>query len=241
MMEIKDPKLAEQVKAWEADHKRTKRMERRYTPADLPEELQNRMNFEDPKKPKMIGYAAVFNQRAEIWPGFWEQISPGAFRNAIAGDDVRALLNHDPNFVLGRTQAGTLQLSEDDHGLKYEIMLPDTSYAKDLQVSVKLRNITQSSFGFNIIDEDVQHDKTSVTRTIKDVKLFDVSPVTFPAYPSTEVHVRMIAGENEMAYLFEDSGQVIVGPLQADQPVVEELSMEEFSQRIEDLRKRVIR
>jgi HK97 family phage prohead protease len=203
-MEIKDPKLAEQVTAWQADHKRKSTgIDRRYA------DLELRMDF-DSKNPRIIGYAAVFNKRAEIWPGFFEKVAPGAFANAIKKDDVRALLNHDPNYVLGRNTAETLFLSEDEKGLRYEIIPPDTSWAKDLQISIKRKDINQSSFGFNIVDEDIQHDKNSVTRTIKDVRLFDVSPVTYPAYPSTEVHVRMIAGEQEVAYLFEDSGKVIV-------------------------------
>jgi HK97 family phage prohead protease len=214
MMEIKDPKLAEQVAAWQGQHKRVSgKIERRYITPEQ-QELQTRMDFDDPKKPRMVGYAAVFNQRTELWPGFYETVAPGAFANAIQNDDVRALLNHDPNYVLGRKSAGTLTLSEDSHGLRYEIMLPDTTYAKDLQVSVKLKNITQSSFGFNIIDEDVKHDKDSVTRTIKDVKLFDVSPVTYPAYQGTEVHVRMIAGEQEIRPIssgVEPGGEGAVG------------------------------
>jgi HK97 family phage prohead protease len=201
---IRDPKLAEQVTAWQADHKRKSTgIDRRYA------DLELRMDF-DSKNPRIIGYAAVFNKRAEIWPGFFEKVAPGAFANAIKKDDVRALLNHDPNYVLGRNTAETLFLSEDEKGLRYEIIPPDTSWAKDLQISIKRKDINQSSFGFNIVDEDIQHDKNSVTRTIKDVRLFDVSPVTYPAYPSTEVHVRMIAGEQEVAYLFEDSGKVIV-------------------------------
>jgi hypothetical protein len=193
------------------------------------------MDFET-KIPKMIGYAAVFNTKTEIWPGFFEQISPGAFKNAIQNDDVRALWNHDPNYVLGRNTAQTLFLSEDSVGLRYEIIPPDTSWAKDLQVTIKRKDVNQSSFGFNIVDESVKHDKDSVTRTIKDVKLFDVSPVTYPAYPTTEVHVRMMTGEQEIAYLFEDSGQVIVQALEADQPAVVGLSDEELFKQFEALK-----
>lgn len=216
--EIKDPKLAEQVTQWQAQHKRVAgKVERRFITPQT-QELQTRMDFDDPKRPRMIGYAAVFNTITEIWPGLREQVQPGAFANAIQNDDIRALLNHDPNYVLGRNRAGTLTLSEDTRGLRYEILMPDVTYARDLQVSVKLGNITQSSFGFNIVDENVERQKGGMLRTIKDVKLFDVSPVTYPAYPTTEVHVRMIAGESEIAYLFEDSGGVIVEPIAAEMP-----------------------
>src|SRR5687768_5826990 len=75
------------------------------------------------------GYAAVFNQETVIGGGMWgfrEQIAPGAFDTAIENDDVRALFNHDPNYVLGRTVSGTLKLSADKKGLRYDVDLPDT-------------------------------------------------------------------------------------------------------------------
>lgn len=214
-MEIKDPKLAEQIEAWRAEHKRNG-IERRYVSDEV------RLDFAS-KQPVIVGYAAVFNQRTQLWPGFYEEIAPGAFRNAIPRDDVRALINHDPNLLLGRTKAGTLTLTEDDKGLRYEINPPDTSYSKDLQVSLKRKDINQSSFGFNIVKYEERKDEKTGERTVtlQDVKLFDVSPVTFPAYPGTEAHVRMIAGENEVAYLYEDSGEVIVRAIEKPPPVVE--------------------
>lgn len=208
-MEIKDPKLAEQVAAWQAQHKRNG-VERRYHCEEV------RVDFEN-KTPMITGYAAVFNQRTQLWRGFYEQVAPGAFTNSIGKDDVRGLINHDPNLLLGRTKAGTLTLSEDERGLKYSIVPPDTSYARDLTVSLKRKDITQSSFGFNIVKHSEKRDEKTgdVTVTLEEVKLFDVSPVTFPAYPGTEAHVRMIAGENEIAYLYEDSGEVIVRATEA--------------------------
>jgi uncharacterized protein len=235
-MEIKDSKLAEQIAAWESSRKAgSNRMERRYVSAEL------RMDFD--KGPRMIGYAAVFNKPAVIWPGFREQVSPGAFAKTIKNDDVRALLNHDPNFVLGRTSAETLTLSEDAHGLRYEIVLPDTSYARDLQISVKRKDISQSSFGFNVIERNVKEDekKGEMLVTLREVKLFDVSPVTFPAYESTEVHVRMIAGEKEIAYLFEDSGEVIVQPIEANDPPAAVLSDEELFREFEGIMGKVFK
>jgi uncharacterized protein len=203
-MEPKDPKLAEEIRAFREAHK-VGGIERRYVCEDV------RLDFEN-KQPRIIGYAAVFGQRTKLWDGFYEEVAPGAFRNAIPRDDVRALINHDPNLLLGRTKAGTLTLSEDDHGLRYEINPPDTSYSKDLQVSLKRKDINQSSFGFNIVEYDERRDKETGDRTVtlKEVRLFDVSPVTFPAYPGTEAHVRMAVGENEIAYLYEDSGEVII-------------------------------
>jgi len=230
-MEIKDPKLAEQVAAWTAEHKRASAgLQRRYLEAEM------RLDF-DQKAPKMVGYAAVFNQRAEIWPGFWEQIEPGAFTKTIQNDDVRALWNHDANYVLGRTKSQTLTLSEDERGLKYEIIPPDTTWARDLMTLIKRRDVSQSSFGFNIVERRVKNDKESheTTVTLTEVKLFDVSPVTFPAYSKTEVHVRMIEGEQETAYLFEDSGQVIVVPGDGPEP----RSDFDFFKELESLQKRV--
>jgi uncharacterized protein len=216
-MEIKDPKLKEQVNEWKEQHKRgVNSIERRY----VCEEVRADFNSGNPL---IVGYAAVFNQRTQLWRGLFEQVAPGAFAKSIEKDDVRGLINHDPNLLLARTKAGTMTLSEDAHGLKYEIIPPDTSYAKDLTVSLKRKDITQSSFGFNIVKyEEARDEKTGdVTITLQEVKLFDVSPVTFPAYPGTEAHVRMIAGENEIAYLFEDSGQVIVRATKEPPPVEE--------------------
>jgi HK97 family phage prohead protease len=139
--------------------------------------------------------------------------------------------NHDANYVLGRTKSETLTLSEDERGLKYEIIPPDTTWARDLMTLIKRRDVSQSSFGFNIVERRVKNDKESheTTVTLTEVKLFDVSPVTFPAYSNTEVHVRMIAGEMETAYLFEDSGEVVVVPVaEAKAPGVEPTDEELF-------------
>lgn len=140
---------------------------------------------------KMItGHAAVFNQDSEEIFGFVERIAPGAFATAIGRDDVRALWNHDANYVLGRNTAKTLRLSEDDVGLKIEIDPPDTQWARDLLVSIDRGDVTQMSFGFRTIT-DKWHTENSLTiRTLIEVELFDVSPVTFPAYPQTDVGLR---------------------------------------------------
>jgi uncharacterized protein len=157
---------------------------------------QVRMNF-DSGPPKIIGYAAVFNNETELWPGFMEQVKPGAFARSIKDDDVRALWNHNPDFVLGRNKSETLRLWEDSKGLAYEALPPDTSIGRDVTVLIKRGDVNQSSFGFNIVEQSLKYDKEKdiVHRTLTEVKLFDVSPVTFPAYSSTEVHVRM--NENE--------------------------------------------
>lgn len=144
-------------------------------------------------RPIISGYAAVFGQVSEDLGGFREVIETGAFSEAILNDDVRALFNHDPNVVLGRTPK-TLRLSEDENGLYYEIDPPDTQAARDLLVSLRRGDISQSSFGFTVTSQ--QWDGASqdyVVRRVKGVRLFDVSPVTFPAYPTTSAEARAMA------------------------------------------------
>jgi HK97 family phage prohead protease len=141
--------------------------------------------------PCIVGHAAVFNTPAQITRSFTEQIAPGAFKDSIGTDDVRALFNHDPNFVLGRNKAGTLRLAEDDKGLAIEIDPPDTQWARDLMVSIKRGDISQMSFGFVAEGQSWDEDEEgNVARTLNKVRLFDVSPVTYPAYNSTDVAVR---------------------------------------------------
>ena len=115
--------------------------------------------------------------------GFKEIIAPGAFDDVL-GDDVRALINHDGNLILARTTSGTLQLSTDEMGLRYEFTIPETSYGKDLAVSMERGDITQSSFAFTVSDDSWETIDGEDVRTITKVaRLFDVSPVTYPAYP----------------------------------------------------------
>lgn len=138
------------------------------------------------------GHAAVFNQLSEDLGGFREQIAPGAFANTIKNRDVRALLNHNSDMVLGRLGAGTLRLAEDDNGLSIEIDPPDTTYANDLLVSMKRGDINQMSFGFLTISDSWNKVDGEWVRTLLEVDLFEVSPVTFPAYPQTSVSARSL-------------------------------------------------
>lgn len=148
---------------------------------------------EDGKK-KIIGHAAVFNMLSEDLGGYREQIAPGAFKEAIGRDDVRAVFNHDPNIVLGRNGAGTLKMYEDSRGLAVEIDPPETQLVRDMVLAPMERgDITQMSFAFSILPngQDWAKDENGIViRTIKRVKLFDVSPVTYPAYPQTDVGLR---------------------------------------------------
>jgi len=143
-------------------------------------------------KPRLSGYAAVFGDVTEIAGLFKERIAPGAFADAAKRDDVRALFNHDANFVIGRTAAGTLRLVEDERGLRYDVDPPDTQWARDLMVSVQRGDVNQSSFAFEVTEEEWDYGTRGEMplRTIKAVKLYDVSPVTYPAYASTTVSAR---------------------------------------------------
>lgn len=145
------------------------------------------------EKQKIVGYGARFNDLSEVLFFFREKIAPGAFKEALQKSDVRALINHDPNYVLGRSKSGTLNLFEDEMGLRYEIDPPETSFAKDLLISINRGDINQSSFAFTVSQDGEEWDETGdiPVRTIhKFDEIFDVSPVTYPAYSSTSVGVR---------------------------------------------------
>ena len=145
--------------------------------------------------PRIAGHAALFDSVSEDLGGFRERIRPGAFAASLAADDVRALFNHDPNVILGRNRAGTLRLTEDERGLGIEIDPPDTQAARDLMVSIARGDVSQMSFGFSVGPGGQTWEKDAqggVLRTLTAVRLFDVSPVVFPAYPDTAVAVRAL-------------------------------------------------
>ena len=142
------------------------------------------------------GYAAVWNEEAEIgW--FREEMVRGAFLDSIKEDDQRALIDHDTGLVIGRRSAGTLRLKEDDKGLKVEMDLPDTSYARDLYASVERGDIDGMSIGFEVVEEEHirpgdhgdEKRELDLWRVTK-AKLMEVSAVTFPAYEGTSVSTR---------------------------------------------------
>lgn len=139
------------------------------------------------------GHAAVFDSWSETLGGifpFKEKVRKGAFAESIGRDDIRALFNHDPNYVLGRNRAGTLELVEDNVGLRVRITPPDTSWARDITTSIRRGDISQMSIGFVVEDDEWSSSDGIDTRELKKVRLFDVSPVTFPAYTATDVGVR---------------------------------------------------
>ena len=155
------------------------------------------LRVEEGDKPVIAGHAAVFESLSDDLGNFREKIARGAFADSIARDDVRALFNHDPSVVLGRNRAGTLSIAEDERGLAIRIEPPDTQGARDLLVSIARGDISQMSFGFRTITDEWAQVEGETIRTLKKVRLFDVSPVTFPAYPQTDVALRSMEAWQE--------------------------------------------
>ena len=168
------------------------RAERRVINAD---EVELRVVGGDGEPKKITGYAARFKKDSLDLGGFVEQIAPGAFANALKNSDVRALKNHDPNLILGRSTNGTLSLNENTIGLKFEVEPPDTATGRDTLAEVKRGDITGASFSFIVApggDSWSQKDGRAM-RVINEVEeLFDVGPVTYPAYPDTAVATRSL-------------------------------------------------
>lgn len=171
------------------------RYERRLDAADF----QVRSEADD--QPVIVeGYAAKFDEWTVLWnysdQEVREIIRPGAFQNAIAEkQDVRALIDHNPSLLLGRTQSGTLELSEDEIGLSFRLTLAKTQVAQDLAENLRLGNLSQCSFAFaprsngEIVTTHQDGQKIITEVELVDVDLFDVSIVTYPAYPNTTVSV----------------------------------------------------
>lgn len=141
--------------------------------------------------PVIEGYFAVFNSDYEIFPGAVEQVAPEAF-NSTLGGDIRALCDHDTRLVLGRTAAGTLTLRVDEHGLWGSIKINEhDSDAMNLYARVQRGDVTQCSFGFDILDEEYRENPDGTCLwIIRDVFLYEVSVCTFPAYAETSVEAR---------------------------------------------------
>ncbi len=141
----------------------------------------------------LVGHAARFNRWSVDLGGFREKIAPGAFSSTIADDDVVGLFNHNPSQVIGRTSADTLELKETSRGLQATYHLPDTQLGRDLFTSVQRGDIIGQSFGFVTMADEWKHDEKGnkpSERTLTEVRLLDVSPVTYPAYPDTDVATR---------------------------------------------------
>lgn len=186
-----DQRLAVCYSLWEQDKKE-----------DIPTNMETRViNLEDvdlrvegDDSPLITGYAAKFNRFSEDLGGFKEKIHPKAFDEALKDSDVRALKNHDPNLILGRTTSGTLKLNTNTVGLRFEIDPPNTSTGKDMIEEIRRKDITGCSFAFTTAEDDWKYkDDGTIERTIvKVARLYDVGPVTYPAYPDTTVAARSL-------------------------------------------------
>lgn len=154
-------------------------------------QITNFETREDGEAPHIAGHFAVFDSVYEIWPGMSESIAPGAFSGTLSGD-IRALTNHDSTLVLGRTAAGTLELREDNAGLWADITInPNDTDAMNTWQRVKRGDVTQCSIGFDIIREEAETRPDGSTHwTILEVKLWEVSVCTFPAYEQTNISAR---------------------------------------------------
>lgn len=160
-----------------------------------------------PDKPNTVGgYAARFNSNSVSMGRFVERIAHGAFTETLKNEDVRALWNHDTAKPLGRTSNQTLRLFEDGTGLGCEIDLPDTSWGQDAAKAIARRDVTGMSFGFDILDDHFERGKDGEPhiRTILKVKLYEVSPVTFPAYEATSIGQRDLTSVLDELDAFEE-------------------------------------
>jgi uncharacterized protein len=163
--------------------------------ADLRLELR-----EDDIRPRIVGYAAVFDSLSEDLGGFRERVRVGAFTRSLRdGADVRALVDHNPSEILGRVKSHTLTLRPTARGLLAYIDPPNTTRARDLMESIRRGDVDGMSFGFKTVADEWHSEDGVEVRDLTDVDLFDVSVVTFPAYPATEVGLRSLAAYRDRA------------------------------------------
>jgi hypothetical protein len=154
--------------------------ERRYTPTEFEVRTEGSNLI-------LEGYALKWDARSGNLGGFKERVAEGATTKTIQEGDIRALFNHDPSLILGRNKAGTLEVSNDSTGTHYRIT-GDTrqSYVQDLAIAMERGDVTQSSFAFRVVGPDGQEwsedEDGFPLRTLREIQLFDVSPVTYPAY-----------------------------------------------------------
>ena len=146
---------------------------------------------EDSNDMVLEGYFVKFNSETEIFEGYFEKIAPQAIKD-LNGADIRALFNHDSSMVLGRTVNDTLKLVKDDVGLKGTIKInQEDPEAVAVYARVKRGDISGCSFGFYVTSNEIEkRSDGTVLDTITGLELIEVSTVTFPAYPQTEINAR---------------------------------------------------
>lgn len=182
------------------------------------------------------GYFAVFNQETQLFPGGYEVIVPGAFDDTL-GNDIRALINHETSMVLGRNKPGSLELKTDSHGLWGRIKInPNDTDAMNLYERVKRGDVDQCSFGFNILDEDVDFRADGTVKwTIRKVDLHEVSVVTFPAYEATGVQARKKHFENHPRQLEARKKALRERVQSVHRSIKKDKSLSEMKKRLDNL------
>jgi len=185
---------------------------------------------------KMSGYAAKYNKKSVDFGGWTESIAAGAFDDCVKDADVRALKNHDPNLLLGRTTSGTLRLDANKRGLKWDADVPDTTTGRDTVEEIRRKDITGCSFAFTVDQDEWANypDGTSHRTIVKVRELYDVGPVTYPAYPDTTVAARSFNAwkQQQDATEEDDENEVVVpdevrGEEPEPEPVPESLTFEQ--------------
>jgi HK97 family phage prohead protease len=190
-----------------------------------------RIKTNDSDQPVLEGYSAVFDSASEDlgWGDFEirEFVDKKAFDTVLKTSDCRALFNHDINFILGRQSAGTLELEVDKTGLFSRTLLPETSYGKNLQISVERGDIKEQSFTFRVSKDVWEEDKAKKTakRTILEIgELLDISPVTFAAYNDTTVIKR---SKESLKNSFEEFRSKVNANIEDDQQVLANKAIDE--------------
>lgn len=137
------------------------------------------------------GYFIKFNEETNLFDNVYEEVDPQSITNSLKNNDIRCLFNHQTDLVLGRTGNKTLELRADENGLFGKVKInKEDRQAMDILARIERGDINACSFGFNILNEEVVERADSVKFILKEIDLVEVSPVTFPAYPTTEISAR---------------------------------------------------
>jgi HK97 family phage prohead protease len=146
-------------------------------------------------KPRISGFAARYNVKTQLRPGLKEVIKPGAFRESIQNqDDCYCCFNHNEQQIVGRVRSGSLRLTDRDQGLFFDCDIDlGVTYASDLYRNIQNGSISECSFGFYALDDNIiPDDDGELLRELKAVRVFDVSPVVNPQYSGTDVNARSL-------------------------------------------------
>jgi len=179
------------------------------------EEIEIRASGESQEQRFVSGVGIVYNKEVEIWPGFREKIRNGAFSDTLkSGAEVKSFFNHDPNQVLATTKSNpALTIEDTDKGMRFEAPIPPTTYGKDLEINLDRKNVRGASFSFSVDDEGdiVTRDEKGVYhREIVKATIYEIGPVTNPAYPQTKVGLRSAEESyNEIQNRYKESENVV--------------------------------